>query len=173
MDHRATLLTTLGDIVDHRVRKCLVVALVASVGTAEIAAAQLSEEPTVGTRVRIALPDSLRAAPLARPVLFITGTVVRATQDSLELHVGGANPLTVARGTIIGLSVSEGTSRMRSAFDHAFFSGLLIGITTYGVDNSEGHVRGRYIAIGAVSGTALGAVLGALSPFEHWRKVRR
>ncbi|HEX7981868.1 MAG TPA: hypothetical protein VF461_24905 [Gemmatimonadaceae bacterium] len=157
----------------YRTWKFIILAMVASAGFAQTAAAQAQPEPGVGSRIRIALPDSLRAAPLMRPVLLVTGTVVRTTQDSLELHVGGANSLSVARSDIIGLSVSEGTSRMRSAFDHALFGGLLFAFATYAVDNSEGHTRGRYIAIGAVSGTAIGAFLGAMSPFEHWRKLRR
>jgi hypothetical protein len=157
----------------HGLWKCLIVAIVASAGFSHAAVAQRQEEPKVGSRVRIGLPDSLRVAPFVRPGIWVTGTLVRATQDSLVLHVAGASPLYVARRDITGLAVSEGTSRVRSAVGHALFAGVLFAFATYAVDNTEGSVRGRQVAIGAGSGVALGALLGALSPFEHWRKVQR
>ena len=64
-------------------------------------------------------------------------------------------------------------------FPHLFFpassayAGAMQSFATYAVDNAEGSVRGRQVAIGAGSGVALGALLGALSPFEHWRNVQR
>jgi hypothetical protein len=156
-----------------RIWASIIVATAASAGIAQTAAAQGQEEPSVGSRVRIALPDSLRVTPFVRPVLWVTGTLVRTTQDSLVLHVGGANPLSVARLNITGLAVSEGSSRGRSAVEHALFGGVLFAFATYAVDGAEGNVTGRHVAIAAGSGVALGALLGALSPFEHWRKVQR
>ena len=153
--------------------KCLIVATVAVVGLAPAAAAQLQEQPSVGSRVRIGLPDSVRYSPFVRPGFWVTGTLVRATQDSLVLHVGGANSLSVARRDITGLAVSQGSSRARSAVEHGLFAGVLFAFATYTVDNTERNLRGRNVAIAAGSGVALGAVLGALSPFEHWRKLKR
>lgn len=157
----------------HRFSKYLIVAMVAFISLANIAAAQRLEEPQVGSRVRIGMRDSLRATPVVRPGFWVMGTVVRATQDSLVLHVGGANPLSVARRDITGLAVSEGSSRARSAVEHGLFAGVLFAFATYTVDNTERDLRGRNVAIAAGSGVALGAVLGALSPFEHWRKLKR
>ena len=148
-------------------------ATVASVGIVRSTAAQAPEEPRVGSRVRIGVPDSLRASPFVRRGQWIAGTLVRATQDTLVLHVGGANPLYVARRDVTELSVSEGASRVRSAADHALYAGVLFAISTYYVDHAEGSVQGRHVALAAGSGVALGALLGALSPFEHWRKLRR
>jgi hypothetical protein len=127
----------------------------------------------VGTRIRIGLSDSLRSSPLVRRGQWVAGTLVRATQDSLVLHVGGANPLYVAQRDITGVDVSEGSSRARSAVEHAIFGSVLFAAATYLVDNSEGDLRGRNVAIAASSGAAIGAFLGVLSPFEHWRKLKR
>jgi hypothetical protein len=153
--------------------KLIFVAAVASVGIVRTSAAQAPEEPSVGTRIRIGLPDSLRSSPLARRGQWVAGTLVRATQDSLVLHVGGANPLSVARRDITAVDVSEGSPRARSAVEHAIFGGVLFAAATYLVDHSEGDLRGRNVAIAASSGVAIGAFLGVLSPFEHWRKLRR
>jgi hypothetical protein len=161
------------DIVRHRIFKFIPIALAASFGLARPVAAQRAEEPSVGSRIRIGLPDTLRVSPFVRGGQWIAGTLVRATPDSLVLHVGGANPFFVARRDVTTLAVSEGSSRVRSAADHAFFGAVLFGIATYLVDDAEGGVQGRRVAIAAGSGAAVGAVLGALSPFEHWRKVRR
>jgi hypothetical protein len=164
----------IGDsIMRRRIWTCIIVATVASAGLAQTASAQRSEEPSVGSRVRIGLPDSVRAYPFVRPGQWVTGTLARTTQDSLVINVGGANPLYVARGNITGLEVSQGSSRMRSAVDHALFGGVLFAVATYLVDNSEGGLHAQNVAKAAGSGVAVGAVAGALSPFEHWRKVRR
>ena len=105
--------------------------------------------------------------------MWIAGTLVRATADSLVLHVGGDNSLYVERRTITALEVSEGRSRWRSAMSHALFAGAVSMEATYLVDRFEGRRNGRHMAIAAGTGGALGAVLGVLSPFEHWRKLRR
>ena len=160
-------------VLRQRIWTYVIVAAVVSAGSARSAAAQLPEEPRVGTRIRVGLPDSLRPMPFVRRGQWVAGTLVRATPDSLVLHVGGANPLSVARHNITGLAMSEGSSRGRSAVDHAIFAGILFAFATYAVDGAEGNVTGRHVAIAAGSGVALGALLGALNPFEHWRKVRR
>ena len=157
----------------HRSWKFLPVALAASIGLTRPVAAQRAEDPSVGSRVRIGLPDSLRAYPLVRREQWVTGTLVRTTPDSLVLHVGGGNPLYVARRNITGLQVSEGSSRGRSAVTYALLSAMVYASATYLVDDAEGVVQGRRVAIAAGTGVALGALVGALSPFEHWRKVRR
>jgi hypothetical protein len=157
----------------HRIWMYLIAATVVSVGFARTVAAQLPEEPRVGSRIRIGLPDSLRVSPFVRRGQWVAGTLVRATPDTLVLHVGGANPLYVARRDITGMAVSEGASRGRSAVGHAFVSGLIFAFATYCVDGAEGNVNGRHIAIAAGSGVAIGAVAGALSPFEYWRKLKR
>jgi len=158
--------------VRHRIWKYILVAAVASVGIVHTAAAQCPEEPSVGTRIRVGLPDSLRAFPMVRRGQWIAGTLVRATPDTLVLHVGGANTFYVARRDVTELSVSEGASRIRSAADHAFWGGLTCALAVNSIEHAQGSVHGRDIAIGAAYGVAVGALFGALSPFEHWRKVR-
>jgi hypothetical protein len=155
----------------HGIWKCLVVTIVAVAALSRTAAAQTSEEPSVGSRVRIGIPDSMRFSPFVRPGFWVTGTVARATQDSLELRLGGASQLLVARRNISGLEVSEGISRVRSAGSHGVFGAALFAAATYLVDNSERDLRGRSVAIAAGSGFACGAVLGALRPFEHWKRL--
>jgi len=157
----------------HNIWTSILIAAAALLGAVPTAAAQSAEEVPVGARIRIGLPDSLRAYPMARRGQWVAGTLVRATPDTLVLHVGGANPLYVARRDVTELSVSQGASRVRSAADHAFWTGLTVAVATYNVEQAQGNARGRHMAIGAATGVALGALLGALSPFEHWRKVRR
>jgi hypothetical protein len=158
--------------VRHRIWKYIVVAAVASVGIVRTAAAQSTHELPVGTRIRVGLPDSLRAYSMVRRGQWIAGTLVRATPDTLVLHVGGANPFYVARRDVTELSVSEGASRVRSAADHGFWGGLFCALATNSVENAQGSVHARDVALGAAYGVAVGALFGALSPFEHWRKVR-
>jgi hypothetical protein len=150
----------------------ILVATFASVGIAQAASAQQAEEPSVGSRIRIRLPDSLRVASLAPRFILVTGTLVRATPDSLVLHVGGANPLYVSRSSITALSVSEGSSRVRSAVSNGILAGLLFGAMRLSAENS-GDVDYRRVGIAAGSGAVFAALVGALSPFEHWRKIKR
>jgi len=157
----------------HGIWKCLVVTIVAVAGLSRPAAAQTSEEPRVGHRIRIGLPDTVRFSPFVRPGIWVAGTLVRATPDSLVLHVGGDNPLFVARRNITALEVSEGRSHWRSAVTHALFGGAVSASATYIVDHAEGSVQGRRVAIAAGTGLAFGALLGALSPSEHWGKPGR
>jgi len=157
----------------HGTWKCVLVAMLAAVAIVQTAAAQASEEPRVGTRIRIGLPDTLRAYPFARHGQWVVGTVVRATQDSLVLHVGGANPLSVARHDISGVDVSRGSSRARSAVDYGLTMGLFMGAMRYSLEHSERGVHDHQVAIFAGSGVAVGAIIGALSPFEHWKRLKR
>jgi hypothetical protein len=159
--------------VRHRSWRFLPVALAACIGLARPVAAQRTEEPAVGSRIRVGLPDSLRVSPFVRRGQWIAGTLVRTTPDSLVLHVGGANPFHVARRDVTRLEVSEGSSRVRSAADQALFGAVLFGVATYFVDHAEGGVQRRRVTIAVGSGVAAGVVLGALSPFEHWRMLRR
>jgi hypothetical protein len=104
---------------------------------------------------------------------WITGTLVRTTPDTLVLHVGGDNPLYLARRNIKGLQVSDGSSRGRSAVSYAFIAALTYASATYLVDHAEGSVQGRHVVIAAGGGVAVGALIGVLSPYEHWGKLRR
>jgi hypothetical protein len=156
-----------------RIWATVIVMVVASAAIARTASAQGQEELSVGSRIRIGLPDSLRVSPFERRGQWVAGTLVRATQDSLVLHVGGANPLSVARRDITGIGISEGSSRMRSAVHHAFDWALLYTSATLIVEGDQGSVHGRRIAKLAGTGAAIGAFLGVLSPFEHWRNVKR
>lgn len=159
-------------ILRSRAWTLIFVATVASVGLIRTAAAQAPEEPSVGNRIRVKLPDSLRVAPFWRRELSVTGRLVRATPDTLVLHVGGANPLAVSRTSVTELSVSEGSSRARSALSNGFWSGLSMAALRYAIESDARDQDNRRIAIAGGAGFALGALVGALSPFEHWRKVR-
>ena len=134
-----------------RTWKLIFVATVASAALVRTAAAQAPDEPSVGSRIRIK---------------------VRATPDTLVLHVGGANPLAVSRATVTEVSVSEGSSRGRSALTNGFWSGLSMAALRCAIESNARDQDNRRIAIAGGAGFALGALVGALSPFEHWRKVR-
>ena len=119
-------------------------------------------------RVRITMPDSARPwlfAPRGRGVI---GTVARATSDTLWLQIGGPDTVRVPRGVIRKVEVSRGVSRARSALEQSLFLGVVVGLSAA---RADGPTRQEKVAIG-VSALALGAFIGAVSPYERWRRVR-
>jgi len=145
----------------------LVVTLVALVAAGRAQGQAIADLPA-GARVRITLPDSARPFPFARRARAVIGTVARATMDTLWVQVGGPDTVRVPRGVIRKVEVSRGVSRARSALEMGLLFGVDVGLL---VATHDHHERGEAVAIG-VSAVALGAFIGAVSPYERWRRVR-
>jgi hypothetical protein len=140
-----------------------------ALGGPGVVSAQSWPDARDGSRIRIELPDSLRVAPFARRRQFVIGTLVRSSADSFFVQIAGANPIGVARNDVRRMSVSRGASKRRSAFEQA------AAVAAMGM--AIPHVRGDYsrndMLLGAAIGAGVGALVGALSPYEHWRRLKR
>ena len=132
----------------------------------------LAETPP-GERVRLVVRDSLRQGPVLPARQSIMGLFVRATADSVWIRPDGASGLAVAHHAITRASVSRGTSRVRSALTHglAWGLGFAASVALDQLDEDHEH-KGRDALIGAGVGLGAGALLGAVRPYEHWRRVR-
>ena len=98
------------------------------------------------------------------------GTFVRATPDTLWMHVAGPDTIRVPRSTVRGMQVSRGASRASSALEQGLMVAFIFGPPLYAAAD-DGDERQRAIVI--VGGTAVvAAVIGALRPNERWRRVR-
>jgi hypothetical protein len=117
------------------------------------------------TRVRLRLPDSLRQSPLSPRTRFFVGQFVRATPDSIYLQVHGSAPFGIARDGV-RMWTSRGASRGRSALWAGAYLGLL-GAYTQLIDGE----RSEALVVGGI-GLGVGVVVGALSPWERWRRLR-
>jgi hypothetical protein len=134
-------------------------------------AQDVRSEPAVGARVRVTLADSLRAAPFAPRRTVLVGTVARVTPESLVVLPPGASTATsLPRSTVRALAVSRGVSRWRSAGQQALIAGLTCGVAGYAAHQERGGL-GRAAAWGSLC-APLGATIGTLRPYEHWRRVR-
>jgi len=123
------------------------------------------------TRLRLQLPDSLRQVPFASRKQFVTGQFVRATADSVYLQMSGSAPFGVARAGVT-MWVSRGASRGQSALLAGAALGLLGAFVAY-TDGEQGryHQTSDAMVSGAI-GLGVGIIVGALSPWERWRRLR-
>lgn len=131
-------------------------------------------ETRPGERVQLVLRDSLRQGPLLPARQTVMGQFLRATADSVWIRPHGASELAVARPVIRHARVSRGTSRLRSALLLGVGWGLGFGasVAVNQLDEHHDH-RGRDVVIGAGVGLGAGVLLGAVRPYEHWRRTRR
>jgi hypothetical protein len=123
------------------------------------------------TRVRLLLPDSSRQAPLAPRRQVVIGRVVRSTADSIYLQLPTSTPFGVARAGV-PIWVSRGVSRPHSALQAGAFMAMLAAATIY-FDGPQGryHQSSDAMVAGAI-GFGVGGIIGALSPWERWRRLR-
>ena len=137
------------------------------------AVAQDAGSLPAGSRVRVTLPDTMRAAPLIPQIRSMIGSVVRATPDTLYLEVGVPGTLAVPRAALRRIEVSRGTSRGRSALQQGLLAGAMFALMV-AVDETDGHRNSPGTIAGwAAGGLALGGVVGFAFPYEHWRPIRR
>ena len=127
-------------------------------------------DPAAGSRVRITVADSLRQSPYMARSTSLTGTLARATPDTLWVHVGGPDTVRVPRSTLRRMEVSRGASRLSSVLEQGFFVALAFGVPAYAAAD-DSHEKRQAVAI--VGGTAvLAAIIGAVRPYERWRRMR-
>ena len=133
--------------------------------------AQHLADVTPATRLRLLLPDSLKQQPFAPRKHFVTGQFVRATADSVYLQMSGTAPFGVSLAGV-PMWVSRGASRGHSALRAGAALGLFSAAVTY-TDGRQGRYHQTSDAmVGGAIGLAVGAIVGAVSPWERWRRLR-
>lgn len=150
-------------------RAGLLIAALACV-LASRADAQRIADVAPGSRVRIAVDDSLRQSPYMSRSRSITGTLARATSDTLWLHVAGPDTVRVPRTTLRRMEVSRGASRVRSALEQGFAVALTFGLAAYVAADDSDERRENFAIVGSTA--ILAAIIGAVRPYERWRRVR-
>ena len=148
----------------------LIIAIAALVAAGRAQGQGIADLPA-GARIRITLPDSARQTPLTLRIQTVVGTFARTTSDTLWLQVGGPDTVRVPRAALRRVEVSRGVSRARSALEFGFGTGLAIGLASHAGAYGDDHRGDDAIVIGAVT-AVVGAVIGALRPYERWRRVR-
>jgi hypothetical protein len=149
-------------------RTGLVVVVAAMVVAAGAQAQGISELPS-GVRVRVTIPDSVRQAPFIPRRQIVIGTLARATSDTLWVHVAGPDTLRLPRSST-AVQVSRGVSRGRSAIQSGLAIGVGVLLAAYPRAHSESARRDALAMAGG--GVLAGALIGAWSPYETWRRVR-
>ena len=133
--------------------------------------AQRLADVTPPARLRLQLPDSLRQAPFIPRKQLVTGQFVRATADSVYLQISGAAPFGVARAGV-PMWVSLGASRIHSALQAGAAMGLISAVVVY-TDGPKGRYHQTSDAmVGGAIGLGMGLIIGAVSPWERWRRLR-
>ena len=120
-------------------------------------------------RVRVEITDAFRRLPFVSPNQQVIADLVRESPDTLYLSIAGTTPIGVARTNVRSIRVSAGVSRARSASVQGVALGVLVGGLTFLVAGDD---RGSRALNAAGVSAGIGAVLGAISPFETWRRVR-
>jgi hypothetical protein len=126
--------------------------------------------PPVGSRVRVTIPDSLRATVFTPRAQSVVGTLARSSPDTLWLQLGSSDSVRVARTTVRRLEVSRGASPLASALEQ----GLVLGVLSYGLAQAQSDRADRHERAVKIGLTAAGvaALVGAMRPYERWRRVR-
>jgi hypothetical protein len=146
----------------------LAIAIVALVAAGRVQGQGIADLPA-GARVRITLPDSARQDPFMPRAQSVIGTFARTTSDTLWLRIAGPDTVRVPRGALRRVEVSRGVSRARSAAEYGLV-GLGMGVMLHAVADDDDSRRDA-IGVGAIT-AVLGAFVGAVRPFERWRRVR-
>jgi hypothetical protein len=140
-------------------------------------AAQFPPDVAVGTRVRVALPDSLRQTWGPREQ-WLRGEVTTLAADTLYMRLPGtAAPVPIRRAAIKRIDRSLGVpsraeSALRGAVTWAVWFGLNWAMIRNASDDPSWDRFGDELAEGAAIGASVGFVLGAIFPTERWRRVR-
>ena len=151
------------------VAAALLALLAVALGAARVGA-QSAVAPPVGARVRVVLPDSVRAASFGQPSRALVGILAHATPDTLWLEVGSPDTVRVARASLRSVQVSRGASRIASAVELGLFTGITYGLVAYAASPED--VRARRAVRFGIGFGAVGALLGTLRPYERWGYFR-
>ena len=122
---------------------------------------------SVGNRVRVAVTDTVLPSPDTRPgrLRQVIGTVLGIAPDTIYLQPAPNDPpVAIPRILIYKVEASLGSDRVGSAGDAALIGGgmgaLLIGF-----------VREKLKMPIFAAGYALGALVGAVRPYERWKEA--
>ena len=132
--------------------------------------AQRAATPDQGSRVRLAIADSLRQEPFLRRTRSVIGTLARATPDTLWLHVGGPDTVRIPRTDLRSIDVSRGASRASSAFEQGIAVAAIFGLPLYSAADDRDERQRAVVIVGSTA--ALAAIIGAVRPYERWRRLR-
>jgi len=155
-------------------------ALLLSASLSSIAAAQQLPPVTVGTRVRVRIPET--AAQPETPFRRwqqLRGEVTRVAPDTIVLRPAPAlGEIVVPMSMVRRLDRSTGVPSAGASALGGGILGALAGALWLGLDyDREGHDygvtrRSEAVALGAGLGLVVGAVVGAIAPTERWHRVR-
>jgi hypothetical protein len=142
-----------------------------------VTGAQSLDAIPANTRIRIDLPTGDRPRFRRERVQSVTGTLETVRADTLLLVVRpGDVPLRVPRAAARSLYVSRGRpARWRAAIDGALLPALItaaLSAAGTSIHRGEGQPSaGQAAASSAAWVGASGALFGAWSPKERWRRI--
>lgn len=159
-----------------------ILAVVALLGAVPlVAAAQFPDDVRAGARVRVWVPEASRQSEGPNKRQLLRGTVESVDAGTVRVRIPGTagSPLAIPRTSVRRLDVSKGVSRAASAFERALGLGLATGIT-FALFNDPDRADGvnfrtdwEAFGVGTAIGAGFGAVVGAIWPYERWRRVIR
>ena len=120
-----------------------------------------------GTRVRLSVTDHVLPHPYARAgkLRTVSGTLRSIEADTVRVEtVAGQPPVVVPRILIEKVERSLGETRSGSAGDAALVGGGLGAV-------SMGFFREKLQLIVFGTGYVLGAIVGAIHPYERWEEA--
>lgn len=154
----------------------LAVLAAAGVATGALPARAAAQAPTLsslapGTRLRLTVTDSLREQPLGPRRQRVVATLVRVTPDTLVVQpLGSTSPVNYARsGVLQRIEASRGDGEGRSILVQMVVNTIVFGAAGYLF--SEPADRRWALGSLAATGAVFGFVIGAVTPYEHWRRV--
>lgn len=128
-----------------------------------------------GSRVRVAVTDSILRSPLARlPVRQIRGTITQVASDTLFLRADNEGPIAIPRAHIAAVAISLGPpSRWASAQELGGYGAVILALVLQAkaIDPERERFQSGWhaAAVGAGIGFSAGALIGLVSPYERWR----
>lgn len=122
-------------------------------------------------RIRIVTADAFRQGPIFPKRQALIGNLQRLTSDSVTLAVPSGGVIAVPRSTVLSVETSRGESRWRSAAQLGLLYGALAALTAYSVNADSRSDRMETAAVYGGGVGAAGALVGALMPYEHWKRI--
>lgn len=111
---------------------------------------------------------SSRVAPA-----IAVATLVRVTPETLVVQpIGATGPESYPRaGLVQRVEASRGEAESRSMLVQGVANAFLLGLVGY--SRAERAERRQSTVRWAAAGALFGISIGAISPFEHWRRIRQ
>ena len=141
--------------------------LLMTVSPSNAAEAQGWDGAAIGARISVRVADSLLPPGLARRNAIV-GLVANREPQSLYVQITSDDTIRISRAAITRMYVSRGKSRRRSATELAILEGLIF--TALPPVKGSYFGRDHFQAIGAAA--IAGGMLGAVFPFEKWKRLR-